>query len=564
MQKPVSIILAALMMLSVITVMPTVANAEELVFGDFGYDISYDIFTETDYVTITAYNGIDDVVPIPAEIDGVPVKKIHENVFSKNELIKSVTLPDGLKEIDGFAFLDCTSLTEVIIPESVTAIGGCAFMGCENLETIKLPENLEEIGNAIVYGTKFYEEYPEDIVYLQGYVLDFKGDKQTVKELEVKEGTKYIADWTFSSMKNLETIKLPSSLEVIGDYVFDGCESLDNVVIPEGVKRIDSDCFAKCTSLKNISLPETLEELSYGLFDGCTSLEQFTIPDSVTAIYQHLFDNCTSLKSVTIGANVSWYMPAFANCTNLERIEVSKDNEYFYSLDGVLVDKKTESIVAYPNKKGSTYTIPDNIISIGNQAFMDCVDLTEVKFNDNVTFISSEAFIDCTALKSVTIPASVQYISINAFGFTGEYYDAQKIEDFVIYGYNDTGAQRYADENGFEFISLGDAPATEPSTEPTTEPSTEPTTEPATEPTTEPTTEPATEPTEGIIGDVDGDGKVKVKDVTSIQRFAAGIIELNAEQLKSADVNADSKVNVNDATIIQKFLAGIDTGFNIG
>ncbi|MGN0558569.1 MAG: leucine-rich repeat protein [Acutalibacteraceae bacterium] len=557
-KKPVSIILAALMMISVLTVMPTVANAEELVFGDFGYDISYNIFTETDYVTITAYNGTDDVVTVPAEIDGIPVEEIVESAFAENEVIKSVNLPEGLKKIDSFAFRDCKSLTEAIIPDSVTVISGCAYMGCENLETIKLSENLEEIGNAVFYGTKWQNEYPEDILCLQGYVLGFKGDKQTVKELEVKEGVKHIADWTFSSMKKLETIKLPSSLEVIGSFVFDSCNSLDNVVIPEGVKKIDSNCFAKCTSLKNISLPESLDELYYSLFDGCTSLEQFTVPDSVTAIYQDLFSNCTSLKTVTIGANVSWYMPAFANCTNLERIEVSKDNENFYSLDGVLVNSKNKSIVAYPNKKGSTYTIPDNIISIGKQSFIDCVDLTEVKFHDGVTLISAEAFLDCPNLKSVTIPASVNYISMAALGFTGEYYLAQKMEDFVIYGYNDTGAERYAKENGFEFISLGDAPATEPSTEPTTEPSTEPTTEPSTLPTT------PDEPTEGIMGDVDGDGKVKVTDVTTIQRFAAGIIELIAEQIKTADVNADSKVNVKDATMIQKFLAGIVTGFVTG
>lgn len=557
-KKPVSIILAVLMMISVLTVMPTVANAEELVFGDFGYDIYHDLFTETEYIRITAYNGTDDVVTVPAEIDGVPVEEIVETAFAGNEVIKSVNLPNGLKRLDSFAFRGCKSLTEAIIPDSVTDIGGCAYMGCENLETIKLPENLEIIGNALFYGTKWYNEYPEDIVSLQGYVLDYKGDQRNVEELEIKEGAKFIADRTFSSMKKLKTVKLPSSLEVIGSYVFDECESLDNVVIPKGVKRIDSNCFQNCTSLKNISLPETLEELSFGVFDGCTSLEQIAIPDNVKAIHRHLFDNCTSLKGVTIGAGVTEYTPVFINCPNLARIEVSKENERYYSLDGVLVDKRNAAILAYPNKKGSTYTIPDSVNRIDYQSFMDCVDLTEVKFHDGVTFISTEAFLNCPSLKSVTIPASVGYIASEALGFVGELYLAEKMEDFVIYGYNETDAERYAKDNGFEFISLGDAPATEPSTAPATEPSTEPTTEPSTVPTI------PDDPTEGIMGDVDGDSKVKVTDVTTIQRFAAGIIELIAEQIKTADVNADSKVNVKDATIIQKFLAGIVTGFVTG
>ena len=79
-------------------------------------------------------------------------------------------------------------------------------------------------------------------------------------------------------------------------------------------------------------------------------------------------------------------------------------------------------------------------------------------------------------------------------------------------------------------------------------------------------TEPSTpdEPSETVLGDVDGDGDVKIKDVTMIQRAAAFIVELTEAQTKAADVNADSKVNVNDATAIQRYVAGIDTGLAIG
>lgn len=73
-----------------------------------------------------------------------------------------------------------------------------------------------------------------------------------------------------------------------------------------------------------------------------------------------------------------------------------------------------------------------------------------------------------------------------------------------------------------------------------------------------------TEPSATVLGDVDGDGDVKIKDVTMIQRAAAFIVELTETQAKAADVNADTKVNVNDATAIQRYVAGIDTGFAIG
>ena len=86
------------------------------------------------------------------------------------------------------------------------------------------------------------------------------------------------------------------------------------------------------------------------------------------------------------------------------------------------------------------------------------------------------------------------------------------------------------------------------------------------------TTEPssgATEPSEpdvdkGILGDVNGDGKVNIKDATMIQKFAAKIIDLTDDEKLRADVNADNKNNVKDATAIQKFVAKIETGLSIG
>ena len=86
------------------------------------------------------------------------------------------------------------------------------------------------------------------------------------------------------------------------------------------------------------------------------------------------------------------------------------------------------------------------------------------------------------------------------------------------------------------------------------------------------TTEPssgATEPSEsdvdkGILGDVNDDGKVNIKDATLIQKAAAKIIELTDDEKLRADVNADNKNNVKDATAIQKFVAKIEIGFPIG
>ena len=49
--------------------------------------------------------------------------------------IKYVTLPDGLTSIGDGAFYWCSGLTSVTIPNSVTRIGDMAFVGCDGLSS---------------------------------------------------------------------------------------------------------------------------------------------------------------------------------------------------------------------------------------------------------------------------------------------------------------------------------------------------------------------------------------------------------------------------------------------
>ncbi|MBR3987686.1 MAG: dockerin type I repeat-containing protein [Clostridia bacterium] len=59
------------------------------------------------------------------------------------------------------------------------------------------------------------------------------------------------------------------------------------------------------------------------------------------------------------------------------------------------------------------------------------------------------------------------------------------------------------------------------------------------------------------IGDVNADGKLNIKDATTIQKYAAKMIELDEKAQVRADYNADGKINVKDATQIQKKIANL-------
>jgi hypothetical protein len=59
--------------------------------------------------------------------------------------------------------------------------------------------------------------------------------------------------------------------------------------------------------------------------------------------------------------------------------------------------------------------IPDSVTTIGRYAFCDCSSLTSVTIPAGVTDIGNDTFRDCTKLKSVTIPDSVTIIGERAF-----------------------------------------------------------------------------------------------------------------------------------------------------
>ena len=67
----------------------------------------------------------------------------------------------------------------------------------------------------------------------------------------------------------------------------------------------------------------------------------------------------------------------------------------------------------------------------------------------------------------------------------------------------------------------------------------------------------------GLLGDVNEDGKVNIKDATLIQKAIANLTELTGIGEALADADLNTKINIKDATVIQKHIAGMETGYPI-
>jgi hypothetical protein len=170
-------------------------------------------------------------------------------------------------------------------------------------------------------------------------------------------------------------------------------------------------------------------------FMDMPNLESVTFPESITVIGYESFATCPKLTSVTIPKNVKEIGErAFGYCDNLVSINVAEDNQYYSSDDGILYNKDKTELIQYPIGKGDTsYTIPENVTSIGGNAFMYDNTLTSVVIPETVKSIGYNAFYFCENLADIIIGNGVEEVGGYAFDNTAYYNDETKWEDDVLY-----------------------------------------------------------------------------------------------------------------------------------
>ena len=335
-------------------------------------------------------------------------------------------------------------------------------------------------------------------------------------------GNGAMADYGFCGPwgDKIKNVVIESGVTAIGKEAFSGCTSLVSVTIGDSVTSIGNFAFRYCTSLVGVTIPDSVTSIGTGAFHGCTSLACVTICDAVTTSYVGVFFGCTSLASVTIPDSVtSIGAGAFEGCAGLESLTVDTNNTVYDSRNNCNAIIETASNTLIAGCKNTV--IPNDVTTVGEDAFFGCTSLTSVTIPDSVTSIGDFAFCGCTSLASVTIPDSVTSIGFEAFGYLN--YDS-KAEGFTIYGKPGSEAEAYANENG-GFIFISDEYTV-------------------------------------TTGDVNGDSKVDITDATLVQQFAAELIELDENQKKAADTNKDGKVDIDDATLIQKFVAELIKSFD--
>lgn len=274
------------------------------------------------------------------------------------------------------AFSGCTGLTSISIPSSVTKIGECAFYDCSNLTSINIPSSVTNIGYA-AFAECTSLPVENGIRYADTYLVDVLDNSLT--DYQIKEGTRFIGDYTFYQNPNLTSITIPNSVISIGAYVFSQCVNLASINIPSSVIKIGGYAISECTNLTSINIPDNVTSIGDGAFSGCTSLP---VVDNIRYADTYLVEAVDkTLTTYNIKQGTRFIgTDAFSGCTNL-----------------------------------SSITIPNGVTRFGFWSFNECTSLESITIPSSTNHIETSAFRACSSLSSISIPSSVTYIGGNPF-----------------------------------------------------------------------------------------------------------------------------------------------------
>lgn len=223
-------------------------------------------------VTISVQAKSDDVSDWRAKFPfALPdnINRIGKAAFSGCSALDTqnngvLNIPLEVKEIDDFAFQDCTKVTYLHLISSIKRISPSAFNGCTSLLTIYI-----ELGTGYPSGLHDYFYIPNSY---EGSELFNIEQTKFIRLMPAYSGTEYtfpdtaldtvkeIGDYAFYSSVNLEKITIPGGVKSIGKFAFSKCKNLSEVYLPKSIEKIDSLAFGYYAPNVNVYYDGTKED----------------------------------------------------------------------------------------------------------------------------------------------------------------------------------------------------------------------------------------------------------------------------------------------------------------
>ncbi len=328
---------------------------------------------------MTGYVPDAETVVYRRTVNGYPVP-VEEYIWQLGQSsAKTLVIEEGITEIPDGYFCNWEALETIVWPTTLTRLGQGTFSSCSAIRSVEIPEGVVSVNG------------------------------------------------TFSMCDKMETVSLPASLKTSDWLGFTG-ESLQEINVAAGstdYRSVDGVLYSKDGKRLVLypsgrqgpfTIPAGVTEITQSAFGWNSKLEALTIPEGVTSLESTLLQSCMEMKTVNLPASLTTIEDmALPGYGVLSRIDMADGNPKYYSVDGVLFDRRTKEIVHFPPAWGTSYDVPEGTPSIGSEIFAYNRMLETITIPRSVTEIADGAFSGCGWLRSVALPITLEKIGSYAF-----------------------------------------------------------------------------------------------------------------------------------------------------
>lgn len=427
-----------------------------------------------DSVTNVYANAFLECRKLESVTIGNGLTEVADYTFKDCWSLKNVEIGNSVTTLGEQAFYGCSSLKQVVIPESVTTLDKRVFEECSNLEAVLIPKSITTISWGVfdectdlveVYYTGTEEEWAS--VTIENYNDCLKTAKIHYNADHIHAYTSVYTEATCTKSEYY-TYTCECGYSYIKEYgTPNGHTPADNGVVTreptcslEGEKTFTCEVCGEtyteaidCLSHTKVKIPAVAPTpTSTGLTEGskCSVCGEILVAQQVVPMLA---------VSGTCGDNLTWVFDIetytltisgtgdMSNCTSYYHPWMDYENE----IKKIVVEDGVTSIGAYAFYNYSwvkevdlpdtlerigdyalygcsmpTINLADTLTTIGQCAFKNCDDLTEIIIPEGVTEISTGAFERNTNLTKVTLPSTLTTIGGEAF------FDCDSLESIDI------------------------------------------------------------------------------------------------------------------------------------
>jgi|GEM_PF-3403651 len=242
-----------------------------------------------------------------------------------------------------------------------------------------------------------------------------------------------------------------NGVETIAENAFDGCES-SNIVNVGGIKEVHQNTFYGYEKISELPIVDGVHML------GNIVMDYGPIIPKQARLFNHDIDftgKPVTVQDISVVEKMNWKklpqkiilndngvidmndVDSVLQREAISEIEISPDNPYFTSNDGILYNPDMTALIRCPAGRTGKIIIPDGVKVISEYAFYNCSirevvipdsvtdveqwafrcchNLEKITFSKNMSYIKAHTFSECTSLNNINIPGYIKVIGESAF-----------------------------------------------------------------------------------------------------------------------------------------------------